>query len=180
MPDRRALVEVGAAGPLAGLAFAIPITLIGLKLSKVVGLSSVEGSIPLGNSLLFYALSGMVFPDLPQGQDVLLHPVAFAGWFSTFVTSMNLLPLGQLDGGHIAYAVFGRAHRGIVWVVFAALFGLGFFWPAWFFFALLVFLLGLRHPPPLDDVTPLDSKHILLGTICLFFFTVTFMPVPMR
>lgn len=180
IPDKKALVKVGAAGPLAGLVFAIPITAIGLELSTIVDVSSLEGSIPLGNSLLFHALSRIVFSDLAEGQDVLLHPVAFAGWFSMFVTAMNLLPIGQLDGGHISYAIFGKAQSKVAWMVFAALIGLGLLWPVWFVFAFLVFFLGLRHPPPLNDVTPLDRRHLLLGAGCFLCLVLTFMPVPMR
>ncbi len=180
IPDRRALVAVGAAGPLAGLIFAIPVTLIGLKLSRVVSASTLEEGFYFGNSILFVALSKLLFRQLPEGSDILLHPVAFAGWFSMFVTAMNLLPIGQLDGGHISYAIFGKGHRKVAWVVFAALMGLGFFWRIWFVFALLVLVLGLRHPPPLDDVTPLDWRHLLLGVICLVFLLLTFIPIPIR
>lgn len=181
IPDRKALIEVGAAGPLVGLAFAIPLTVVGLKLSQVISTSSLgEGALYFGNSILYLALSRLVLGSLAEGYDVLLHPLAYAGWIGFFVTSINLLPLGQLDGGHISYSLFGGAHRKVAWVAFAALAGLGLFWPIWFFWAFLALLLGMRHPPPLDDVTLLDKKHLVLGAVCFVFLLLTFTPIPVR
>lgn len=178
MPDRQALVEVGAAGPFAGMIFAIPAVLIGLRLSEVVESSQFSGGIELGNSLLFWIFSKLSFGNLPEGYDVLLHPIAFAGWIGFFVTAMNLLPISQLDGGHIAYALFGRGHRTLALVLFVFLLPLGFLWFGWFIFGMLVLFLGLRHPPPLDDLTPLSPKHRLAAWIAFLLFLLTFTPAP--
>lgn len=119
--DRKVLFDIGIAGPLAGLAVAVPATLIGLHLSEVIEAGSTAGGIELGDSLLFMALTRWVFGPLGEGQTVLLHPVAFAGWLGFFLTSLNLLPMGQLDGGHVTYGILGPRHRIVSRVVFIAL-----------------------------------------------------------
>lgn len=106
--SKRTLLDIGAAGPLAGVFVAIPATIIGLRLSKILPLSGLEGGMSLGSSLLFSLLAYVSVGDLPQNHDIFLHPIAFAGWIGLLVTMLNLLPVGQLDGGHIAYAVLGR------------------------------------------------------------------------
>ncbi|MEK7727695.1 MAG: site-2 protease family protein, partial [candidate division KSB1 bacterium] len=107
MPNRRALFDIGVAGPLAGLALTLPAIYFGLKMSTLMPVSGAEGTITLGDSLLFKALSDLALGPLPEGQDTLLHPLAYAGWAGLFVTALNLLPIGQLDGGHILYALLG-------------------------------------------------------------------------
>lgn len=119
--DRRVLFDIGIAGPLAGLVVALPAALIGLKLSNVIETGSAGGGIELGDSLLFLALTRWVFGSLGQTQTVLLHPVAFAGWLGFFLTSLNLLPMGQLDGGHVTYGIFGPRHRIVSRGVFLTL-----------------------------------------------------------
>lgn len=178
IPNRRALVHLGVAGPLAGFLFAVPITAIGLKLSKVQPLSELEGGIGLGSSLLFTWLSKLFFPQLPPGCDVILHPMAFAGWLGFLVTAMNLMPLGQLDGGHIVYGVLGRYRKPIIIGFLLGLLLLGIFWSGWWFWGMLAALLGLHHPPPQDDITPLSSKEFLLAGIALLIFILSFIPVP--
>ena len=116
--DRRILFDIGIAGPLAGMCVAVPVTFVGLLLSQVIATSSNLGGIELGDSLLFMGMSRLVFGPLPETHTVLLHPVAFAGWLGFFVTSLNLLPMGQLDGGHVTYGIFGPRHRTISRVVF--------------------------------------------------------------
>lgn len=178
IPNRRALVHLGVAGPLVGFFFAVPITVIGLKLSTVQPLSELEGGIGLGSSLLFVWLSKLFFPQVPPGYDVILHPMAFAGWLGFFITAMNLMPLGQLDGGHIAYGVLGRYRRPVIIGFLLGLLLLGIFWAGWWFWAILVVLLGLRHPPPQDDITPLSSKEFVLAGIALLVFILSFIPIP--
>jgi len=119
--DRRILFDIGIAGPLAGLVVAVPATLIGLNLSEVIEAGSTRGGIELGDSLLFVALIRWVFGPLGDSQTVLLHPVAFAGWLGFFLTSLNLLPMGQLDGGHVTYGILGPRHRIVSHSVFIAL-----------------------------------------------------------
>jgi len=119
--DRRVLFDIGIAGPLAGLAVALPATWIGLRYSEVIEIGSTSGGIELGDSLLFMGLIRWVFGSLGETQTVLLHPVAFAGWLGFFVTSLNLLPMGQLDGGHVTYGIFGPRHLNVSRTIFVAL-----------------------------------------------------------
>jgi len=179
--DKKGLVEVGAAGPIAGFILAIPVTIVGLRLSKFVPLSQIEGQIFLGNSLLFWALAKLFTSLPPVGFDLSLSPVAFSGWVGMFVTALNLLPLGQLDGGHVSYALFGNKVKFIAWPMIGMMLVLGIYWPGWWMWAvLIVVLLGLKHPPPLDDITPLDLRHKIIGWIALLIFALTFIPVPFR
>jgi membrane-associated protease RseP (regulator of RpoE activity) len=117
----------------------------------------------------------------PAGHDILLHPVAFAGWIGLFVTSMNLIPVGQLDGGHIAYALLGENHKRLSFllVVLMALLGI-FFWEGWILWSLLLLVLGLRHPPVIYWEVPLDRKRTFIGWLSLLIFILTFIPVPFR
>jgi len=175
--DRKALLEIGAAGPLVGLFFAIPAVVIGLKMSTIVPVGS--GGLQLGNSILFNIISKLVIGNLPQGKDVMLHPVAFAGWIGFFVTALNLLPIGQLDGGHIMYGLVGRYQKWFGWVTFSSLFIFGFFWQGWFLWAVLILvLIKIQHPAPLDDISPISVKHKIIGIISIVFFILTFMPSP--
>jgi membrane-associated protease RseP (regulator of RpoE activity) len=119
--DRRILFDIGIAGPLAGLVVAVPATLIGLYHSEIIEVGSAAGGLELGDSLLFIGLTRAVFGPLVEDQTVLLHPVAFAGWLGFFVTSLNLLPMGQLDGGHVTYGIFGPRHRIVSRCIFTAL-----------------------------------------------------------
>ena len=176
--NRRALLDIGAAGPIAGFVVAVPVTIMGLSMSKVGGLPPGEG-ITLGNSLLFSFLTKQVLGDLPDEVMVLLHPMAFAGWIGLFVTSLNLLPMGQLDGGHVAYALFGDWHKGITISTAVALPLLAIKgWPGWFIWALLPLLMMFKHPPPLDPETPVDGRRKLIAGISFIILAITFVPKP--
>jgi membrane-associated protease RseP (regulator of RpoE activity) len=153
------------------------VSVIGLALSKPVPVNTTPG-IQLGSPLIFKLISDILHPALPPGTDLLLHPMAFAGWLGLFVTALNLLPVGQLDGGHVAYALFGRPWRRWSLLLIAALVGLGFFWLGWPFWAVLTTILGLGHPPPLDDITPLSRADKWLALAALLIFALTFTPVP--
>lgn len=180
--DRNALIEVGAMGPLTGLVFAIPAMIIGLFLSETVpaGYIEKESAIQLGNSILSLLLTNIVIKE-PSGGALLFHPVAWAAWIGMFVTAINLLPVGQLDGGHISFAIFNRKHKVIGWIVIGTLLLLGFiFWKGFILWALLVSILGAHHPPPLNAVEPLDKKHKVIGIISLVAFVLTFVPVPFK
>jgi hypothetical protein len=178
IPNRRALVRLGAAGPLVGFVLAVPVVIVGMMLSKPVLPDPSQGSIALGSSLLFGLLSRVFFPHLPPGYDVQLHPLAFAGWLGFFITALNLLPLGQLDGGHIAYVALGKWQRTFRIVVLAAMLGLGFLWSGWFFWGVLVLILGLGHPPTLDEVSPLTRTDWVLIAAAILVFILTFIPNP--
>jgi hypothetical protein len=177
VPTKSALVWVGVSGPLVGFLVALPVSFIGLLLSKPVAVDASQG-IQLGSPLIFWFMSELLHPKLGPGKDLLLHPVAFAGWLGLFVTALNLLPIGQLDGGHVAYAVFGRRWQKLSWIVIAALALLGFFWLGWPFWAALVIVLGLRHPPPLDDLTPLNKLDWRLVATAVLIMVLTFTPAP--
>jgi membrane-associated protease RseP (regulator of RpoE activity) len=178
--DRRALFDVGIAGPLAGLCVALPAIVAGLRWSDLIPEGSAEHvGIVLGTPLLFSLLQWLTLGSLPQGADVLLHPVAFAGWIGLFVTALNLLPIGQLDGGHMSYALMGRHHRTVAVFSLLTLLGMGLaFWPGWLFWATLTLILGLKHPPPLNDLTPLDERRRLVGFGSLLLLLSLITPSP--
>jgi membrane-associated protease RseP (regulator of RpoE activity) len=177
VPTKSALVRVGISGPLVGFLVALPVCFIGLLLSKPVEVSASEG-IQLGSPLIFWLISELLHRNLGPGRDLLLHPVAFAGWLGLFVTALNLLPIGQLDGGHVAYAVFGRRWTKLSWIVIGALVLMGFFWLGWPFWAMVATLLGLKHPPPLDDLTPLSPVDWRLVAVAVLIMILTFSPAP--
>jgi membrane-associated protease RseP (regulator of RpoE activity) len=192
MRNRRALFDIGIAGPLGGLIVAIPLLILGLALSSV-GLPPPGEEViwQEGNSLLYLGLKYLVFGRIlpSNGEDVWLHPVAFAAWAGLLVTMINLIPVGQLDGGHASYALLGRRRARILgYVLIVAMIawggwltmndnGAGGFWLTWSF---LNMALNLRHPPPLDDVTRLDRKRVILGLVVLAIFILTFMPAPLQ
>jgi membrane-associated protease RseP (regulator of RpoE activity) len=177
VPTKSALVRVGVSGPLVGFLVALPVSFIGLLLSKPVAITGSQG-IQLGSPLIFWLFSELLHPRLGSGKDLLLHPVAFAGWLGLFVTALNLLPIGQLDGGHVAYAVFGKRWQKLSWIVIAVLALMSFFWLGWAFWAVLVVVLGLRHPPPLDDLTPLSKADWRLVAAAVLIMVLTFTPAP--
>ncbi len=189
VPHRRALFDVGIAGPLAGLAVAIPVTLVGLSLSKVVPeVPDVPGLLRFGEPLLFKAMARLVFGAVPSGQTILLHPAGYAGWLGFLVTALNLIPAGQLDGGHVAYAVLGRRHDRVALITVFALFGMALYtslstgqvqmmWGVW---GMLLLVLGYRHPPPLNDLTPLDPVRRTIGVLSWGLFLTLITPVPVE
>ncbi|MGC9024937.1 MAG: site-2 protease family protein [Chloroflexia bacterium] len=202
--NRRHLLAVGLAGPLAGLVVAIPLLILGLSTAHI-GPSPVDRPYFLeGNSLLYallkMAVLGRFVPDcslgtpetLPeivrtalygcpygQGWDVMLSPVAFAAWAGLLVTGLNLIPAGTLDGGHVAYALLGKRAQYLTWGLIAALVLLGFLWNGWFIWAALIFLLGRRPAVPLDDVTRLKPYQVAAGIVVLIIFLLTFTPIPL-
>ena len=176
---RRALFDVGAAGPWAGFVLAVPAVIIGLRLSEVRPLGPSEGGLVLGDSILFSLLSRLALGVTPDDVTILLHPIALAGWFGLFVTFMNLLPVGQLDGGHVAYSMFGFRHRWVARVFLLVVLFLGTRgWPGWFFWAVLITVLGLDHPPTLDPWTPLDGRRRMASWLTVAMFVLTFVPEP--
>lgn len=183
VPNRKALFDVGIAGPLAGLIVTLVAIVYGLSHSQVVALSSMsQGNLELGDSLLFKWLSHLIIGTVPPGYDVMLHPVAYAGWVGLLVTALNLLPVGQLDGGHVVYALLGGRKSKIVFYAVMAGFTivLIFFYWGWFLMALFILLFGFKHPPPMDDETPVGRGRILLGIFILIVFFLSFTPVPFK
>ena len=179
LPHRDALMEIGAAGPIAGALVAIPILLIGLTMSEVRQVLPAGGfQVRLGEPLLLKAANLLLFGDIPAGYDVVLHPVAFAGWIGLFVTSLNLIPSGQLDGGHIAYALFGARYERVSRIVPLLLLPLGLLWAGWVLWAALLFFLGTRHPRPVFEEIPLSRGRRWIGFAAGVLFLLCFTPAP--
>ncbi len=175
---RRALFDIGVAGPLAGFVVALAALIVGLQLSTVVDRTSTFG-LQLGEPLLLKFMAWLIIGSLPPEADVLLHPIAFAAWFGLFVTSLNLIPIGQLDGGHVAYALWGSRQRTMAFAVLPLLIVLGFVgWPGWFIWAFMAGVWGLGHPPVVDPHVPLGRGRTLVGWLALAVFLLTFAPVP--
>jgi membrane-associated protease RseP (regulator of RpoE activity) len=208
--NKRILLDIGIAGPIAGLVVAIPVLILGLSLSSV---SMIPANLPPGTGLTiegtsllylfskflvfgqllptpsdFGGLSPLVFwiryfftgQPLPLGgMDVMLHPVAWAGWAGLLVTALNLIPAGQLDGGHVIYVLFGKGADILLPFILVALVMLGFFWPGWWLWAFLIFLLGRMHAEPLDQITTLDPQRRAVAVLGLVIFFLVFTPVPL-
>jgi len=179
IPDRKALLDIGIAGPLAGFIVSIPVLIIGLILSKRIPLESIpKGAPSLGPNLLIMIATELM--HVPKGYTIDLHPTAFAAWVGLVVTAINLLPAGQLDGGHIARAVLKEKHiyasfGAIGMLAIISLLGNG----SWLFMLLIIlFLIGPGHPPALNEITPLDRKRILLAVLAIIIFSLSFTPIP--
>ena len=177
MPDKKALFDVGIAGPVAGFCVAIPVTAIGIATAKVVPIIPYEslpvGEVQFGTSVLIDVLMRAIL-NLPEGFTIDMNPILFAGWVGLLITSLNLLPAGQLDGGHIFRAVLGdrQKYAGLIAIVFMIFTG-------WFFFAFfIIFLIGFMHPPPLNDKTQLDKKRKLLFILALAILIFSFIINP--
>jgi membrane-associated protease RseP (regulator of RpoE activity) len=184
-PNRRATFDVAVAGPLAGLVFAIPALLIGIRHSHVVAGAApdmLHTGVQVGSSFLLAVLTkfGLGITAI-EGQQLALNPLAFAGWIGLVVTALNLLPIGQLDGGHIAHAMFGPKWGHAVGVgALITLFALALFvWPGLMLWAWIVwFIAGTRDVPPIDDVTPLSRRRRLLGWFTFILLAAILLPVP--
>ncbi|MCU0861741.1 MAG: site-2 protease family protein, partial [Methanomassiliicoccales archaeon] len=179
MPSKKALVDIGVAGPIAGLLMSVPIAIIGLALNA--GATPQPDTIPAGQLAINTPLLYDFFMRLvPIPADVVLHPMAFAAWVGIFVTAINLLPAGQLDGGHIARGLLGKNARYLSFATVAVLLVLGVvFYIGWLLFAFLILLLGLSHPAPLNDVTRIDSKRIAVGALAVVLLFSSFVFVPL-
>lgn len=181
--NRRALLDIGVAGPLAGMVFALPILFIGLATSAVAELPA-GGYILEGNSFLYALAKIITFGRmLPAGgQDVTLNQVAWAGWVGLFVTGLNLIPLGQLDGGHVAYVLFGKQARHFYWPILATMVLLSFMSGsgAWGLFIVLLFFFGRTYAETLDEVTVLDGRRRAIAIFALILFVLVFVPTPLQ
>jgi membrane-associated protease RseP (regulator of RpoE activity) len=177
--NRKVLFDVGLSGPIAGLMVALPLLLVGLGQSNPVPEYQVGVTVQAaGSSLLVQAMIDLIRP-LPEGYTLAMDPVFFAAWIGLFITSINLLPAGQLDGGHIAYALLGRRANLVAMIVFFLLIIAGFVLSSnWLFIGFFVLVIGLSHPPPLNDLTKLDPKRQILGWGTLVLFIITVVPAP--
>ncbi|MCS6844401.1 MAG: site-2 protease family protein [Caldilineales bacterium] len=173
--NRATLFDVGFGGPIAGFLVALPLLIIGLVLSEVR-----MGTPNLGRPLLIELLVALLKPHGP-GYAVQLHPVAVAAYFGILLTGLNLVPVGQLDGGHVAYAALGRWAQPVALFSLTAMVFMGLFlWQGWLVWALLALFSGLRRPAPLNDITPLDPARQVVALGALLLFALTFVPVPFR
>lgn len=206
--NKKQLFDVGVAGPLGGLIVAIPLLIWGIATSEITTIERSSGIILEGNSIAYlglkYLIHGQVLPawdayadispltefglvlfgQVPRGPgiDILVSPLAWAGWIGLLVTVLNLLPIGQLDGGHISYTLLGSRMRLVAYVFIGFLVIAGFlFWNGWLFWAFLTFfLVGPAHPPPLNDISPLGRPRRLLGYVVVAIFILIFMPLPLQ
>jgi len=175
--NKKTLLDIGAAGPIAGFLIAVPSIIWGLQISEVKEVMPGYG-IKLGNSLLLYVAERFIYGNIPPGYDIHLGSVAFAGFIGLLVTAFNLMPIGQLDGGHIAYALFGSKQKIIAKIFFLCLLALIFFWFGWLVWAFLVYAIGFRHPPTANDFIDIDKKRKIIGYICIGIFILCFTPIP--
>ena len=176
--NRRALFDIGVAGPIAGFVVAVFALIIGLSLSTVVPKGGVFG-LHLGEPLLLQFFAWLILGPISAGHEVVLHPIAFAAWFGFFVTAINLIPIGQLDGGHVAYALFGPRQRKVAFAIIPILLVLGLWgWPGWILWAGLAGIIGISHPPVIDPGTELGRGRIWVAWGAVLIFILTFAPVP--
>ena len=176
--NRKALFDVGLAGPVVGFLFAVPALAIAIFYSRVVPFSDAHASIVFGQPLVMRLLVAALRPGVTPG-DLLLHPVGRAAWVGLFATALNLLPGGQLDGGHILYSVASKYHKKITMAVALLLIPLGlFFWRGWILWSILLLAIGFRHPPLLNRWEKLDRTRLLWAAFAVLMFILCFMPMP--
>ncbi len=186
--SRRALFDIAVAGPIAGWVTALPILAYGLSQSRVVSTVEIETRgfyITLGEPLLWGPMARWFGPEVGPSQDLVMHPLAFVGWFALLITAMNLLPVGQLDGGHLLYTLLPRWHRALSFTVLALMLFAGIrFFLGWIFFAVVVSALfmmgGFGHPRPVNADQPLGAARIVLTLVTLAIFVTSFTLVPVR
>jgi membrane-associated protease RseP (regulator of RpoE activity) len=181
IPTRNAAIDLGSSGPIAGFVVAIPVLLIGLRLSPTLPISAaqMEGGIAFGQSLIMLFLERYIF-RIPENYVIYLHPVAIAGWVGILVTFLNLIPAAQLDGGHIARAFLGeKAHSILTFGLGLAMIGLSVVWSGWLIWGFIILLMGrIGNPGALDEVSPISPKRIVLALIVLAIFILSATPVP--
>jgi membrane-associated protease RseP (regulator of RpoE activity) len=184
IPHKIALFDIGLSGPIAGFVIAVPALFIGLGLSRIERVPEAFTGLELGEPLLFRAAAWLVWGDLPDQMSINMHPMAFAAWFGLLATALNLFPIGQLDGGHVAYAVLGRRSTLITLATIGVAVGLTFVSSSWIVWTvLMVFMLvaiGPRHPPTLNDTTPVGPGRVLLAVLGLVMLIVCFTPAPIE
>ena len=186
IPGKRELFDIGIAGPIAGFVIAVPLLFMGMYLSRVVELPrNPEGELFwLGEPLLFKAAAWLTFGHVADGYTITMHPVAFAAWFGLLATALNLFPIGQLDGGHISYAVLGRKSSVVTLVMVACLIGLAFWSLSWAVWAgltvMMLVVFGPHHPRTADESVPLDPARKALAIFAVIMFILCFTPAPIE
>jgi membrane-associated protease RseP (regulator of RpoE activity) len=181
IPNRRALFYIGAMGPLPGFFMSLAAVVAGIYLSDVRPLPVVKGDMMLpvfGDSLLFAFFVKVIHGTIPAGQDIYLSPYAWAGWIGFLITSLNLMPIGQLDGSHILYALIGKKQKIFGWLFLAGLCIISFVWQGWIVWIMLtLFFLMVAHPEIPDD-KPLTMFEKVIGWSCMVILILTFVPIP--
>ena len=187
IPGKRALFDIGIAGPIAGFVVTVPALLLGMMMSRVIVVPpTFRGDvIEFGEPLLLQFMAWLVFGSLPDNETLVLHPMGFAAWFGMLATALNLFPIGQLDGGHISYAVFGRRSTLITLAAVCVLILLSVFvsysWVVWTVLTVVLLLvIGPRHPSVWDEEVPLDRTRLWLALFALFMFVTCFTPAPVE
>jgi membrane-associated protease RseP (regulator of RpoE activity) len=181
-PTRSALFDIGVAGPIAGFVVLVPALFWGLSMSRIVPDPTITELISLGEPLLFQWATTLVFGELPAGHTINMHPMVFAAWFGMLATALNLLPFGQLDGGHIVYSVLGRRAWYVSAATLAAAVALTFVSLSWLIITIMMLVMavfiGFRHPRILDEHVPLDGKRLVVAFLAVVIFAICFTPVP--
>jgi membrane-associated protease RseP (regulator of RpoE activity) len=184
IPAKRMLFDIGIAGPIAGFLVAVPALFVGLSMSNVVQLPADFQGLSMGEPLLFRAAALLIWGTPPDGYSINMHPMAFAGWFGLLATALNLFPIGQLDGGHISYAVLGRRSSNVTLLMVAVAVGLAYFYPSWTVWTTLMlvmlFLFGRHHPRTFDEDEPLDRARLVFAIIAAAMFILCFTPAPIE
>ncbi len=184
IPTKRMLFDIGIAGPIAGFLIALPTLFVGVALSHMVRLPEEFSGYELGEPLLFKLASHLIWGAMPDGYSLNLHPMAFGAWFGLLATALNLFPIGQLDGGHISYAVLGRRSSHVTLISVAALMGLSYFFPSWGVWTVMtivmLFAFGRHHPRVFDEDAPLDRTRLILAVVALAMFVLCFTPAPIE
>jgi membrane-associated protease RseP (regulator of RpoE activity) len=185
IPGKRELFDIGIAGPIAGFLVAVPVLLVGMSLSRVAPLPpNTSGFVELGEPLLFKAIAYLFYGTPPEGYSINMHPMAFAAWFGLLATALNLFPIGQLDGGHISYAVLGRASTFVTLMTVVVLIGLTFISSSWLVWTVLTVVMlvtfGPRHPRTIDEDVPLDRSRLWLALAAAVMFIICFTPAPIE
>ncbi len=178
--DRKALLYIGALGPIVGFILSLIASIAGIYLSEIKPLpTDTNGLVPIfGDSFLFSFIVTAIHGEIPAGHDIYLSPYAWAGWIGFLVTSLNLMPMGQLDGSHVIHALIGRKQLIFGWATLFGLIVLSFFWPGWIVWILItLFFLMVGHPN-LEDNTELSAKEKFVGWLCVGIFIITFIPIP--
>ena len=185
IPGKRELFDIGVAGPIAGFIVAVPVLLIGMSLSRVTALpADTRGFVELGEPLLFKGVAWLLWGTPPDGYSINMHPMAFAAWFGLLATALNLFPIGQLDGGHISYAVFGPKSTLVTLATVVCLIGLTLVSSSWLVWTVLtvtmLVVFGPRHPRTIDEDIPLDRTRLWLAAAALLMFIICFTPAPIE
>jgi len=185
IPSKRMLFDIGIAGPIAGFVVAVPALFIGLSMSHVVRLpADASNLLELGEPMLFKFASWLLWGSQPDGYSLNMHPMAFAAWFGMLATALNLFPIGQLDGGHVSYAVLGPRSTSVTIAMIGVVISLAYFSSSWIVWTILLLamlaMFGPKHPRVFDEDVPLDRPRVLLALIAVAIFVLCFTPAPIR